>query len=427
MSAFEGKKAKERERQEELASTRTAAIRHQADDEYDESDEYDDDLARKAAGKGCLITFLVFLLILLGIGGYGALYVNREISGKRATATATVAMDVESNTTARKIGKKLLEEGMIANENIFRLYTKIKGVGSGFQVGRFYLEPGMSYDEIIETLSEAPPPRDVVTVMIPEGSTVYQFAKKMEEAGLCTAEEFIEEANNGDFSDIKFFQYLDQDPDTYMRAEGYLAPDTYEFFVDESVHNIVHRLYENFDSWITPEMYARMDEQGMSLRDAVTFASVVEEEAGLPEHQPAVAGVFWNRLYGDLSQTDLSRRTLGSDVTFYYIRDWIARDYGGNYEDVPDNLFYGYYSADDDPQTREGLPAGPISSPSRTALEAALWPEMGKNFYFLTDFYGTYYYAQYYSQHSKNVATMNRMNAQWEAENGTAEDTAGGS
>lgn len=380
-----------------------------------EYDDYDDnEIASKKANKGCLIAFIIALAIVVGTVLFVVFNVKAEIDGKKATATETVAIDVEKGYGGRTIGRELQAEGMISSANIFRFYVSFTDVAN-FQVGRFMLEPGMSYDEIIEALT-AHTAKEIVQVTIPEGSTVYIFADAMEKAGLCTAEEFIEEANNGNFNDIAFFDHLDYSVDTYMRAEGFLAANTYDFYKGVSVHELVRRLYEQFNSEITPEMYQRMDEVGLSLMETITLASLIEEESGLPEHQAAVSGVFWNRLKGDLSNTDLTRRTMGSDVTFFYIRDFIARSYDGNYENVPEELFYAYYTADNDPKTREGLPVGPISSPSKTAIQAALWPEEHNYFYFLTDFYGTYYYAQTYAEHERNVATMNRMNAQYEAE-----------
>ncbi|MDL2252801.1 endolytic transglycosylase MltG [Ruminococcaceae bacterium OttesenSCG-928-I18] len=403
----------------------------QYDDEYEDYEEYDDDLARKRAGMGCLIAFLAVLAVVVVVVLFFVFSIKSEIDGNKATATETVVFDVAPSSTGRVIGSQLEEEGLISSASIFRFYTRFNGATNVFQTGRFYLDPGMSYDEIIEVLSQPPPPRDTMMVTFPEGSTVVQFAMVVEEAGMCTAQEFIDAANDLEsYSDIDVIARIlseGQDPDTYMPAEGYLAPNTYEFYVDESAENIVRRLYEQFDAEMTDELYARMEERGLSLIETITLASLIEEEAGDPEHQPDVAAVFWNRLKEDLDNTDLDRRTMGSDVTFYYIRDWIARDYGGNYEDVPDNLFYGYYSGDEDERTREGLPAGPISCPGMTAINAALYPNeemVGVDYYFLTDFYGNYYYARTFAEHEGNIATMERMNAQYEAEEeaGTLEE-----
>lgn len=431
-----------RKREGEEQDNAYKKIRYAADDEYteydeyDEEEEYDDDLARRRAGFGCLIAFLVVIGIIVGAALYGFFFVKGELDGKNATVSEAVVFDVAPGSGGSIVGAKLKEEGLIGYDNIFRFYVRLNGAGSSFQTGRFTLNPGMSYDEIIETLSEPPPPRDTMQITFPEGSTVMRFGEIAEKAGLCSQKDFVEAANNVDqYMDIPVLMRIQEeggwDADTWMKAEGYLAPNTYEFFVDETPEGIVRKLYEQLDSEMTEERYALMEERSLTVRELITMASLVEEEAGDPLNQPGVARVFWNRYRGDLAQTDITRRTMGSDVTFYYVRDWIARDYGGygDYESVPENYFYAYYSADDDPQVREGLPAGPISCPSATAIDAVLNPattaptadgekDVSGAFYFLTDFYKNYYYARTFSEHEVNVARMNTMNSRFEAEGG---------
>lgn len=423
----------------------------------DDYDRYDEDLAAKRAGVGCLVVFLVAIVLIGGLLFWGWRTLSSEISGKNATATGTVTIKVEQGDGGRSIGAKLKNAGMIGDKSlfgfvdsdtIFRFYVRFGDSSAGFQQGTFELTPGMSYDEIIEALSEPPAARETVRVTFPEGRTVWQFGRVLEDAGLCTQEEFIKEANNiENYTDIAFFAYLQWEDNTYMRAEGYLAPDTYEFYVDDDVETIVRRLYEQFNTNLesmtfTSEsgeeisVYEKMEERGLSLRETITLASIVEKEAsGIPDHKPAVARVFWNRLTMEGSNVP---KTLGSDVTLYYIRDFISRDYDtSGYEETqwwkavqdqnPD-LFYAYYTGDDSLQPRVGLTAGPICNPNVDAIRAALEPantvqdgdqtiDLSTKIYFLTDLYGNVYYADEYWEHEQNIATMNQMNAQYEADN----------
>lgn len=385
--------------------------------------EYSEEEAARLANKGCLVALAGVLSVLAIVLLVGFIYINGELKGDRATATGTVTMDIPSGSGGRTVASLLKEAGMISNENIFRFYVRFNGANQGFQAGRFTLEPGMDYDEIIKTLSQTPPERPTIKVTFPEGITVIRFGEILAKNGICTVDEFVNEANNGDFSDIEFFNRLkeDYDPNTFMLAEGYLAPNTYEFYTDENVHTIVRRLYQQFDKEMQ-QFYPRMDELGLSLRETITLASLIEEEAGNPENQKPVSQVFWNRLSDRWPQG-----TLGSDVTFRYIQDWIARQYNGDltvapqkedYKKVPEELFYAYYTGDEDPKSRRGLTAGPISCPGVSAIEAALYPDeaYSKYFYFLTDFYGNYYYAETYEQHLVNVQTMKAKNAQYEKE-----------
>ncbi len=386
-------------------------------DEYDEEEDDEEYEAERKRKFGCSIAGLVMALVFAGVllgAAWMVMQAMDEIAGGKQHSEHTITLSIEQGTSPSAIADMLQEQGVIEHSLFFKIYLKLTDAASKLQYGDFVLNEGMGYEDIIEKLS-AVKPRETVWVTIPEGSTVFQFASRMEEAGLCTAEEFIEEANNGDFSDIGFWSKIDTDPDTFMKAEGYLFPDTYEFYADETVHNIVRKLYEQFDTVITDEMYARMDELGMSLREVITLASLVQEEAGLPENQAGVSGVFHNRL-----KPDSPYPRMGSDVTWYYLDDFVFPYYaklnGVDAEQgqsvTPENIKNAYYTGDNDPNSRIGLPAGPLSCPGRDAIRAALYPEEHDYYFFLTDKLGKYYYATTFEQHQQNLAAAEKVNAE---------------
>lgn len=433
------------EREQDVSMRRRAeSIRRTADDDYDDEDyEWQERETSRKARNGCLIVFLVVLLLVLATLIVGALVVRNEINGQNSSAAQPVTLDVQSGWGGNTLGEVLESNGMIGNGLVFRYYVQIKGVAGNFTAGRHTINPGMSYDEIIAELISDPEPRPTVEVRIREGVSIMSVASTFEEAGLCTAAEFLAEANNlENFRDLKFVQKLleDFDPVVFHNAEGLLYPETYSFYVDDTVHNYVRKLYEQMDAVITEEMYARMDELGISIREALTLASVIQAEAGHAEQQPVVAGVFWNRMAENLPEG--MRGTLGSDVTLRYVKIWLQwnnedfadRKYSEiGYDEaraaVGDEMFYAYVTEDSDANTRIGLPTGPICSITVGALNAALNPDDHGYYYFLTDFYGNYYYAETYQKHLANVETMNAMNAQYEAEQAQEEtpaETAGG-
>ena len=211
-------------------------------------------------------------------------------------------------------------------------------------------------------------------------------------------------ANNGDFSQYEFWKEIPENPDRFMKCEGYLFPDTYEFFVDDSVYNYVDKLYAEFDAKVTPELRQRASDLGMTLEEAITLASFVQEEAGNAE-DARVSAVFHNRLAEDSPYPRLE-----SNASSYvqnpednnYIYNWIAPYYGG-WDNIPENIYNAYNTYE-----LNGLPAGPISNPGIDAIEAALYPDEeyldGKYYFFVTDKNGVYYYAKTKAEHDANVS-----------------------
>ena len=245
----------------------------------------------------------------------------------------------------------------------------------------------------------------------PEGTTAIAIARKMEEAGLCTAEEFLEEANTGDFSEYTFWQYVPDDaPDRFMKCEGYLFPDTYEFLTDDTVHHYVATFYAHFDKQFTDEMYRELEKQELTLPEVITLASFVQEEAG-NDQDSNVAQVFRNRLAEGSPYPKLQSNTssyVQSDEDNNYLWNWVAPYYGG-WEDIPENIRNAY-----DTYTCTGLPAGPISNPGLAAIQAALAPQCDEEvrdcYFFVTDLSGHYYYAKTYAEHQDNCRKAAEVN-----------------
>lgn len=341
---------------------------------------------------GCLL-----LAAVLCVAGF-FFYYSSEVAGSGAVGQP-VAFVVEQGENPGQVAAQLKEEGIIGSELCFKLYLRRTGAGPTLQYGTFSLTPGMGYADIVAQLQTTNKDVETVTVTFPEGSTVIQFANIVEQAGLCSAQEFLDVANNGDFQDIPVWNELTPSEHCFMKAEGYLFPDTYQFFPDDSVYNIVHKLYEEFDSKWTAERRARLEELGMTVKDAVNLASFIQEEAGDPVNMPGVSGVFHNRLAAGSPYPKLE-----SDVSWYYISDFIRPYYGGE-SAVPAGMEEAYYTYD-----CEGLPAGPLSCPGEAAIDAALWPEENDYYFFLTDLTGTYYYAVTFAEHQANIAAMKQVN-----------------
>ena len=365
--------------------------------------------SRKKGGIGKVLLVLVLLLILAAGGAF--LLARQEIDGKAGGKTVTVT--IQQGSGVATIAKELKRAGVIRFPQLFRWYVGKQGAAAKLQYGAFELTVGESYPDLIGALS-AYAKAESVRLTFPEGTTAIAMAQKMEEAGLCTAEEFLAEANTGDFSAYKFWQDVPEDkdaPDRFLKCEGYLFPDTYEFRKDDTVHNYVATFYAHFDKQITDAMYQKMDEQGMTLPELITLASFVQEEAG-NDQDANVAQVFRNRLSEGSPYPKLQSNAssyVQSDADNNYLWNWVAPYYGG-WEKIPQNIVDAY-----DTYTHAGLPAGPISNPGRAAIEAALDPqcdaEVQDCYFFVTDRTGHYYYTKTYAEHTVNCETAAAVNA----------------
>ena len=365
--------------------------------------------ARKKGGAWKILLVLVVLLALAA--GAALLFARSEING-RTTDAEPVTVSIQQGSGVSAIAQKLKDAGVIRSAYLFRWYVGQKGTAAKLQYGDFALTPGTGYDDLITALSTYAK-AETVRVTIPEGTTAIAIAQKMEAAGLCSAEDFLKEANEGDFSEYTFWQYVPDDadaPDRFMKCEGYLFPETYEFLKDDTVHNYVATFYAQFDAQITDEMYAELKKQDMTLPELITLASFVQEEAGNSQDSN-VAQVFRNRLAEGSPYPRLQSNTsshIQSDADNNYLWNWVAPYYGG-WDNIPENIVAAY-----DTYSCKGLPAGPISNPGLAAIRAALAPQCDEEvrdcYFFVTDLSGHYYYAKTYAEHQANCRKAAEVN-----------------
>lgn len=364
---------------------------------------------------------LIILVALLLVGGLalggGYLYYRSEVDGT-ATQGARIQFVVEQGETPNAIAQRLEEEGVIGSAFCFKLYLRQTGAGPTLQYGDFSLYAGMSYDKIVTELQTLAQREDIVTLTFPEGTPALGIAQRMEQAGLCSAEEFLACANGidgSDFSQYSFWNEIPQGTPRFMRCEGYLFPETYQFFEQDSVYNYVDTFYRTFESRVDETLRGELAEKGLTLDEAVILASFVQEEAG-NEEDARVAQVFLNRLadgspYPRLESNASSYVQNPDDNNYLY--NWVAPYYGG-WDQIPADLYNAYNTYE-----HEGLPAGPISNPGLAAIRAVAEPdttlvsERGQSpcYFFVTDLTGRYYYGATVQEHNVNVQEANRVNA----------------
>ena len=228
---------------------------------------------------------------------------------------------------------------------------------------------------------------NVVTVMFPEGTSVSQMAQLLEQNGVCSASDFLAQANNP--LNLEGFSFSIPNPEERaFLLEGYLFPDTYEFYKNESASSVIKRFLKNTESKLNAEIRAECDKLGFTLDEILTLASIIQEEAGNPAEMGKVSSVLHNRL-----QSKKYPR-LQCDVATFYLRDYVKPYVDEARYEVLTEL-YNTYNCD-------GLPAGPITNSGIDAVKAALFPEKTDWYYFVTDSDGVYYYAETWSEHLEN-------------------------
>lgn len=304
-------------------------------------------------------------------------------------ADLSIAVKVPQNATVTDVAELLEEKGVINSSFLFRVYYKLNNPEGSFHYGTYTLNSNMSYSDIISELFKYGTSRNEISVTFPEGFTLYEMAKRLEEKGVCGAQAFIEAADNTEDFGYAFEKDLKDDPLKYHRLEGFLFPDTYYFYENDIPENVIKKMLDNYEKKI--EGYrTRMKELGMTEEDTIRLASIVQQEAGKTTEMAKVSSVYHNRL-----ENPGAYPLLQADPTRVYARE--LKEQMGT--EVNQQILDAY-----DTYKSGGLPPGAICNPGEDAIKAALYPE-DTDYYFFCSNLNThqFYYAQTYEEHQANL------------------------
>ena len=342
---------------------------------------------RHSAGKNIIKTVIwILCIIIVSVGlAFGVIYAGADYMGIGFGRGSDVTIEIEQGMSTEQIAEELKEAGAVKIPLLFRVYAKFKHYDSQFKYGVYSFNTEAGYEAISQMLIEEGALAQSVKVTIPEMSSIDDIAEILEENGVCTKSDFINEVQNGEFG----YDFIDDIPvdNVYYRLEGYLFPETYDFYnfdSEECAHLAVEKMLKTLDDKLTDEMRQKISESGYTLHEIMTMASIVELEAGgSPDEMANVAAVFYNRLESD----DFT--TLGSSPTRKY-------PYGG-----------GKYNTYESP----GLPPGPLCSPSLKSIEASIEPtENFDYYYFVTDASMKFYYNKTLAEHNSTIARLQAAN-----------------
>jgi UPF0755 protein len=349
--------------------------------------------------KVVFITLSILLLLGVTVAGIGGYYIYSNLQPVDPESEEMVHIEVPLGSSAHTIASILKENNLIKDEKIFYYYVRYKAE-SGFQAGEYYLTQSMEFDEIIEQLKEGRIYVESERFTIAEGLSIEQIASELEQNGLINKEKFLQVANEGDFSDISFISEIPSDVEHRKhRLEGFLFPETYEIYKGASEEEIIRLMLQQFEKELAtidlalqeknPDWKTKLEEQGLSLYDVITLASIIEREAVLSEERKTISGVFHNRIAEEwlLQSCATVQFVLGKQ------RDRLL------FEDLEVESPYNTY-------INPGLPPSPIASPGRQSIEAAIQPEEHDFFFFVTkkDGTGAHHFSKTFSEHQQNNA-----------------------
>ena len=269
----------------------------------------------------------------------------------------------------RAIGTLLVDAGVVSDATTWRLAVWQSGQATSLKAGEYRFADALAPAEVVAKLARG----DVYlrSITFPEGLTIRQMAALYEGAGFGAAKDFSAAAAEPQL-------VADIDP-AARNLEGYLFPDTYALPRRASARDLVKRMVERFTAVMTADLRQAALVQGLSVRDAVTLASLVEKETAAPEERPIVAAVYHNRLR--------QRIGLQCDPTVIYALDLRGR-FNGNLTRA-DLAFDSPYNT----YRYRGLPPGPIAAPGRSSLEAAVRPAAVDYLYFVSRNDGSHAFA----------------------------------
>jgi len=343
-----------------------------------------------------VLLYIIGVLLVSGLISYNVIMIANDVFAfVKAPFLADIVISEDADIET--ISQLLHESEIIKYPKIFDFYINYRKKDKvwEYEPGTYHVSSDLNYDELIYLFRKKAAAREIVRVTIPEGFTVDQIINRfVDEYGIGTREKFIEVINSYDFSALnyRFLKPLYENkaslsPDRKYMLEGYLFPDTYDFYKDESELDIITKFLDNFDDKFDEKFYEQAELINMSIDDIIILASMVEREAKFPEDFMPISAVFHNRLLNSAAFGGL----LQSDATKLYDFDEHKSDL--TQADLAIDSPYNTY-------TRKGLPPSAICNSGYEAIWAALWPEEKfPNYYFIADMNGKVFYSETLAQH----------------------------
>jgi UPF0755 protein len=325
------------------------------------------------------ILFGSLLLLAICVGSFaGWLYLSIERPYKAYEGTETF-VEIPPGVGPVTMGRALEQAGVVPSVTAFRAAVWLRGAGRKLQAGEYRFEGPMTPRQVVDKIARGDVHLQPVTFR--EGLTIRQMAQIFEDKQFGTAREFIAAASNPE-------RIRSIDPEA-KDLEGYLFPDTYALPRKTTADQLVARMVARFEQTLTPELRDQATERGMTVRELVTLASLVEKETARSDERRLVAAVYTNRLKIGMG--------MQADPTVIYALERAGR-YDGNLtrDDLRFDSPYNTYRY-------SGLPPGPVAAPGKASLEASANPADVPYIYFVSRNDGSHVFATTLDEHNRNV------------------------
>lgn len=332
-----------------------------------------------------LIYLLVVLLTSAILAGVGWLLMSDFCAFNRGTIT-NVTVEITAEDSMGSIAEKLEEAGLIRYKWFFRVFAAFCDAENEIGIGTYELNTDMDYRALITGMhsSSGNMNADTVRVTIPEGYTVAQTIALLAKNEVNTEEALLEAAKTATFD----YSFIDNDSEDISRLEGYLFPDTYEFYIGHDPEGALEKLLSNFDRKMTEDRLAQVEDSGYSLAEIITIASLIEKETDGTD-QSMIASVIYNRLNDSGSHG--TYKMLNIDASLLYA----LPDHTGaitNEDKAVDSPYNLYKYA--------GLPPTPIANPGTASIDAALYPSSSDYYYYALGKDGKHHFSKTLEEHN---------------------------
>lgn len=297
----------------------------------------------------------------------------------------------------------LADQGLIKCKGFCKFFATLHDkvlndpIGGPYPAGVYYLNGKMGLEGMLQTLQGSSATSETVTLIFPEGMTVPEIVNKLTENDVCDKTALLSVIDSTEFTysmvaDLKANEHVP------YRLEGFMFPDTYEFFVGENASSVVKKFLSNGDSKISEKDRAQAKKLGYSMYEVMTIASIIQKEAGSEKQMKTISSVIHNRLS---DKTNFP--SLGCQSTSDYITNFVKPNLSSTSAHTAD--YYMEYYNTQTTSTVVGLPAGPICNPGKAAIQAALHPSDTGYYYFFHDTKGNLYTAKTYAEFKQKVQT----------------------